>query len=82
MTWAPKGFRGQARHAPAFAKDGTTYCAPPFALCTGREGRIESILPERVDCKRCLKKLASVPTDKAERRAWMQEHGVNHDGSR
>ena len=78
MSWAPIGFRGHARHAPAFAKDGTRYMVPPLALCTGREGRIETILPERIDCKRCLAKLAKKPphTDRDAERAWLKKHGI------
>lgn len=49
---------------------------PPFALCTGREARIETFRPERINCKRCIAKLATIPTDAAANRAWMQRHGV------
>lgn len=80
MSWAPRGHRGTARHAPAFAKDGSTWCSPPLQLCTNHEGRIETILPERVDCKRCLKIIASIPANKEARSAWMQEHGVDRRG--
>jgi hypothetical protein len=78
MTWAPSGHRGRARHAPAFAKDGTRYMVPPLALCTGREGRIETILPERIDCKRCLAKLASKPShaDRESEDVWLAKHGI------
>ena len=83
MSWAPVGHRGRARHAPAFASDGSAYLVPPLALCTGREsGRIESILPERIDCKRCLAILATIPTTKPERSAWMREHGADRQGRR
>lgn len=70
------GRRGMVRHAPAFAKDGSRYMIPPIALCTGREGNIETINLERIDCKRCEARLATIPTDKAARIAWMQRHGV------
>lgn len=78
MTWAPIGFRGQARHAPAFDKRGATFLVPPLQLCTSREGRIETVFPERVDCKRCLAKLATIPppADREARMAWFAKHGV------
>lgn len=67
------------KHAPAFDKRGARYLVPPLQLCSGKLGRIETVFPERVDCKRCLAKLAqhdALRGDKDAMRVWLLKHGI------